>query len=99
MKPSVKILKNLVMLRQALQGYHPLVIEGHGQRIDKRCAKTIANSIADHLQKRWKNQNMTKPIILISQGDPLEKSGISAITRNVAKELELKRCLICLMNI
>ncbi len=39
---------------------------------------------------------MTKPIILMSQGDPLKERGISAITRNVAEGLGVKRCLICL---
>jgi hypothetical protein len=39
---------------------------------------------------------MTKPItIIVSQGDPLAESGISAITCNVAKGLGVERCLVC----
>jgi hypothetical protein len=82
-----------MMLRGTLQQYHPLVIEGHTR--DTRCASTVANRIVNSLQQRWEEQNMTKPIILVSQGDPLQESGISAITRNVAKELGVKRCLVC----
>jgi hypothetical protein len=92
---SPKILKDLMILRATLQQYHPLVIEGSGHRFDTRCASTVANRIVNSLQLRWEEQNMTKPIIIMSQGDPLQKSGISAITSNVAKELGVKRCLVC----
>jgi len=84
-----------MMLRGTLQQYHPLVIEGHGHTRDTRCASTVANRIVNSLQQRWEEQNVTKPIILVSQGDPLQESGISAITRNVAKGLGVKRCLVC----
>jgi hypothetical protein len=84
-----------MMLRGTLQQYHPLVIEGHGHTRDTRCASTVANRIVNSLQERWEEQNMTQPIILVSQGDPLQESGISAITRNVAKGLGVKRCLVC----
>ncbi len=92
--PGPKILRDLMMLRGALQHYHPLVIEGHTK--DTRDASTVANRIVHNLQERWEIQNMTKPIILISQGDPLKERGISAITRNVAEGLGIKRCLVCL---
>ena len=39
---------------------------------------------------------MTKPVILITQGDPLTERGISAITRHVADGLKTKRVLVCL---
>jgi hypothetical protein len=83
-----------MMLRATLQQYHPLVIEGHTR--DTRCASTVANRIVNRLQQRWEENNMTKPIILVSQGDPLAESGLSAITRNVAKGLGVSRCLVCL---
>jgi len=37
---------------------------------------------------------MTKPVIVVTQGDPLAERGISAITRNVASRLGVKRCLV-----
>ena len=37
-----------------------------------------------------------KPPLLVIQGDPLAERGISAITRIVADELGIARCLVCL---
>ena len=92
--PPPKMLKDLVVLRSTLQQFHPLVIEGHTR--DTRDASTVANHIVANLQKHWKERNMTKPVILVSQGDPLKERGISAITRGVADGLGIKRCLVCL---
>ena len=92
--PGPKILKDLMMLRATLQHYHPLVIEGHTR--DSRDASTVASSMIVNLKNHWKDHNMTKPIMLVSQGDPLTERGISAITRNVAMGLGVKRCLVCL---
>lgn len=88
------ILCDLSILRSTLQQFHPLLIEGHSR--DTREASTVAKRITKNLQERWKKQNMTKPVIFVSQGDPLTERGISAITRHVSSELELDRCLVCL---
>ena len=91
---AVVVLKDLLMLRGTLQQYHPLVIEGHTR--DTRDPSLVADRIVHNLQQRWEQHNMTKPILLLSQGDPLTERGISAITRHVATSLGLQRCLVCL---
>jgi hypothetical protein len=37
-----------------------------------------------------------RPLLLIIQGDPYTPHGISAITRIVANDLQIERCLVCL---
>ena len=46
-----------------------------------------------HLRARWQAQSPTKPVILVTQGDPIEERGISAITRYVADELDVPRAM------
>lgn len=91
---NVTILRNLFTIRSTLSQYHPLLIEGHTK--DSRDPSQVASRIVSSLQSHFDERNITKPIILISQGDPLTEKGISAITRHVAETLNIKRCLICL---
>ena len=37
-----------------------------------------------------------RPLLMIIQGDPYTPHGISAITRIVANDLQIERCLVCL---
>ena len=76
----------------ALGGYHPLIIEGMGG-YDPRDPEPIASRIVSHLRARWQAQSRTKPVILVTQGDPIEERGISAITRYVADELDVPRAM------
>lgn len=76
----------------ALGGYHPLIIEGMGG-YDPRDPEPIASRIVSHLRARWQAQSPTKPVILVTQGDPIEERGISAITRYVADELDVPRAM------
>jgi len=76
----------------ALGGYHPLIIEGMGG-YDPRDPEPIAARIVSRLRARWQVQSPTKPIILVTQGDPIEERGISAITRYVADELDVPRAM------
>ena len=78
-----------------LAHYHPLLIEGMGG-YDPRDPVPIATAIAEQLRARWSVDPPTKPVLLITQGDPIEARGISAITRLVADELELSRALFFL---
>ena len=78
-----------------LSHYHPLVIEGMGAN-DTRKPASVAAVIVRQLQTRWLENPATKPVLLITQGDPYEPSGISAITRIVADQLDLSRALIFL---
>ena len=78
-----------------LSHYHPLVIEGMGA-YDTRKPASVAAVIVRQLQTRWLENPATKPVLLITQGDPYEPSGISAITRIVADQLDLSRALIFL---
>ena len=78
-----------------LAQYHPLIIEGMGG-YDPRDPKPIARQIASQLRERWQAQPPTQPVILLTQGDPIEERGISAITRHVADELGVPRAMVFL---
>jgi hypothetical protein len=49
--------------------------------------------IVSQLHDRWRERPLTKPVILVTQGDPLEARGISAITRHVTNELDIPRAM------
>ena len=76
----------------ALAQYHPLIIEGMGG-YDPRDAASVGMQIVSQLHDRWLAQPPTKPVILVTQGDPIEERGISAITRCVANELDIPRAM------
>ena len=78
-----------------LAQYHPLIIEGMGG-YDPRDPEPIARQIAYQLRERWQAQPPTQPVILLTQGDPIEERGISAITRSVAAALQLPRAMVFL---
>ena len=78
-----------------LAQHHPLIIEGMGG-YDPRDPKPIARQIASQLRERWQAQPPTQPVILLTQGDPIEERGISAITRHVADELGVPRAMVFL---
>jgi len=80
---------------QVLSEYHPLVIEGMGA-YDSRDPISIASTIYDNLQKRWNKKPPQKPLILVTQGDPYEERGVSAITRCLSDRLEISRVLVFL---
>ena len=80
---------------ESLAHYHPLIIEGMGG-YDPRDPEPVAQQIASRLRARWQAQPPTKPIILVTQGDPIEERGISAITRGVAAALNLPRAMVFL---
>jgi hypothetical protein len=84
-----------VGLVNGLAQYHPLIIEGMGG-YDPRVPAPVAAQLAAQLRTRWTLNPPTKPVLLITQGDPIEERGISAITRLVADELSLSRALIFL---
>eukprot|EP00970_Alexandrium_tamarense_P006210 scaffold1052_cov198-Alexandrium_tamarense.AAC.28 len=90
----VTTLQSIVSIQSTLSSFHPLLIEGHSR--DSRDPSIVADRIIFNLKRSWNERNVTKPVILITQGDPLTERGISAITRNVADGLKIKRCLICL---
>ena len=76
----------------ALAHYHPLIIEGMGG-YDPRDPEPIALQLASQLRNRWQANPPSKPVILVTQGDPIEERGISAITRHVAEELGIPRAM------
>ena len=78
-----------------LAQYHPLIIEGMGG-YDPRDPEPIARQITYQLRERWQAQSPTQPVILLTQGDPIEERGISAITRHVADELGVPRAMVFL---
>ena len=80
---------------ESLRQYHPLIIEGMGG-YDPRDPEPIALQMASQLRARWQADPPTKPVILVTQGDPIEARGISAITRGVAAALELPRAMVFL---
>jgi hypothetical protein len=44
----------------------------------------------------WRNKQIQKPKLIITQGDPLEERGISAITPLIATRFGIARGLVCL---
>ena len=78
-----------------LAQFHPLIIEGMGG-YDPRDPEPIARQITYQLRERWQAQPPTQPVILLTQGDPIEERGISAITRHVADELGVPRAMVFL---
>jgi hypothetical protein len=80
---------------ESLAQYHPLIIEGMGC-YDPRDPEPIARQIVSRLRERWQAKPLAKPVILVTQGDPLEARGISAITRHVADELDVSRAMVFL---
>ena len=76
----------------ALAQYHPLSIEGMGG-YDPREPAPVAMQIVSQLHDRWRERPLAKPVILVTQGDPLEARGISAITRHVTDELDIPRAM------
>ena len=80
---------------EPLAHYHPLIIEGMGG-YDPRDPEPVAQQIASQLRARWQADPPAKPVILVTQGDPIEERGISAITRDVAVELNLPRAMVFL---
>ena len=80
---------------ESLAQCHPLIIEGMGG-YDPRGPEPIARQIASQLRERWQAKPPTKPVMLLTQGDPIEERGISAITRHVADELGIPRAMVFL---
>ncbi len=80
---------------QQLQRHHPLVVEGMSG-YDTRDPLAVASVITRQLTERWTVNPPAKPVLLVTQGDPIEESGISAITRLVADGLGVFRALIVL---
>jgi hypothetical protein len=76
----------------ALAEYHPLIIEGMGG-YDPRDPAPVALQITRQLRDRWQAKPPAKPVILVTQGDPIEKHGISAVTRRIASELDIPRAM------
>jgi hypothetical protein len=64
---------------------------------DPRDPDLVAKHIHEQLLQHWESKEVcTKPKLIITQGDPLAKGGISAITPRVADLLGVPRCLIVL---
>ena len=94
MLQPITILRSVLSIQTTLSQFHPLLIEGHSR--DSRDPSLVGKQIVKNIRSNWEQRNITKPPILITQGDPLTDTGISAITRIVANELGVKRCLVCL---
>ena len=75
-----------------LKEYAPIVVEGGTGRRDQRDPAEVAQRVAAALRPRITERQA----ILVTQGDPLEETGISAITRAVADELAIPRALVTL---
>lgn len=78
-----------------LATYHPVVLEGPGGH-DQRNPALVAEQLCEILTAHWSKRPTTKPKILLTQGDPIERTGISAVTREVANKLGIPRALVCI---
>ena len=75
-----------------LKDFAPIVVEGGTGRRDQRDPAEVARRVAAALRPRITERQA----ILVTQGDPLEATGIAAITRLVADELAIPRALVTL---
>ena len=75
--------------------YHPVVIEGMGG-YDKRDPHPVARQVSKQLLRHWYKKPPDKPLLVLTQGDPPEPSGIAAITPLVALHLGVQRGLVYL---
>jgi len=78
-----------------LTDYHPVVIEGMGG-YDPRDPAPVAMQVAERLAQHWARKPVSKPLLILTQGDPLEANGISAITPRVAQRLGIPRAMVYL---
>jgi len=78
-----------------LRSFHPLIIEGMGA-YDPRPPDVVASRILYSLDAHWTRRPYSKPLLLVTQGDPKVEHGISAITSIVAQQLDVPRGLVCL---
>jgi hypothetical protein len=78
-----------------LTDYHPVVIEGMGG-YDPRDPVPVAMQVAERLAQHWARKTPIKPLLILTQGDPLEANGISAITPRVAQHLGIPRGMVYL---
>jgi hypothetical protein len=83
-------------LQDALQQYHPLFIEGMGA-YDTRDPQGVAQALVAAVRAHWQLKPPSKPVLVITQGDPPAPQGISAITRVIGDALDLSRGL-CLLD-
>lgn len=88
-------LKRLIRYCLKLTDYHPVVIEGMGG-YDPRDPAPVALQIVARLAQHWVRKPPVKPLLLLTQGDPLEANGISAITPRVAQHLSIPRAMVYL---
>ena len=94
-QPMRRTVTPLPELMERLRAHHPLVIEGMSG-YDPRAPEPVASHIVDRLTAHWHANPYRKPIALITQGDPIEERGISAITRLVSETLSVPRFMIYL---
>ena len=75
-----------------LKDFAPIVVEGGTGRRDQRDPAEVARRVAAALRPRITERQA----IIVTQGDPMEPTGIAAITRAVADELAIPRALVTL---
>lgn len=82
---------------EMLSQYHPVVIEGMG-RHDRRDPDDVCVPLVEQLNAHWQARPTPdpRPRLIVTQGDPLDSRGISAITPKVADALGVARGLVCL---
>ena len=78
-----------------LSDYHPVLVEGMGA-YDQRDPLQVAQQVCRQLTRHWVHRPPSKPLILLTQGDPLSAKGISAITPLIAEHFGIPRGLIYL---
>ena len=75
---------------------HPIFVEGGTAARDGRDPQLVGRRLGQLLRAHWEHRPPTGAKVLVVQGDPLTETGISAVTRVVAEELGVPRCLIVL---
>ena len=65
---------------------------------DKRDPHPVARQVTKQLLRHWSKKPPDKPLLVLTQGDPPEPSGIAAITPLVALHLGVQRVSFILMS-
>ena len=99
-EPKLARIYDIATLKSSLEKYHPVLIEGPGNA-DDRDATPISHHIIQDLKTELRKKKITKPVLLIGQGDPLKtgankNSGIAAISQIVSNDLGVPKGLVCL---
>lgn len=87
--------QTLQELSTVMERFHVIFIEGMGG-YDHRDPNRVAEQVVQQLRNHWIGNPPVMPLLVMTQGDPPRKKGISAITPLVAEHFGVSRGMVCL---